>query len=145
MGKKRIVEQKIEEVERASQKIGKIVNIAKKGLKAVRVCIQATYNNTVITMTDIAGNVLAWSSAGSVGFKGTKKSTPFAASKVAEAMAEKILKLGVEELTILVKGVGSGRDSAIRTLASRGFNIIEIKDMTSLPHGGCRPPKIRRV
>lgn len=145
MGKKRIVEQKNISEEKASLPVAKKEFTAKKELKAAKVYIQATYNNTIMTLCDLLGNVLVWSSAGSIGFKGTKKSTPFAASKVAEVIAEKILKLGIEDLTVLVNGVGSGRDSAIRSLVSRGLNIIQIKDITPLPHGGVRPPKIRRV
>lgn len=154
MGKKRIIESTptllekevgIPTAKRVGKEQEKVVNTAKKGLKVAKVYIQATYNNTVITLTDTLGNVLGWSSAGAAGFKGTKKSTPFAASKVAEMISEKILKLGIENLSIFVKGVGSGRDSAIRSLASRGLNIVQIKDITPLPHGGVRPPKIRRV
>jgi len=88
---------------------------------------------------------LAWTSAGNIGFKGTKKATPFAASKVAEAMVARAKKLGIERVHILVKGIGSGRDSAIRSLAARGVDILSIKDVTPIPHDGCRPPKVRRV
>lgn len=146
MGKKRIIESTPPSPEKEAEKEQKkVVSTAKKGVKAAKAYIQATYNNTIITLTDTLGNVLAWSSAGAAGFKGTKKSTPFAASKVAEIIIEKIVKLGVENLSVFVKGVGSGRDSAVRSLASRGLNIIQIKDITPLPHGGVRPPKIRRV
>lgn len=145
MGKKRIIESKEEVAVEKIETKKELKSVVKKGFKAAKVYIQATYNNTIITLTDTLGNVLGWSSAGTAGFKGTKKSTPFAASKVAEIIAEKILKLGVESLSIFVKGVGSGRDSAIRSLAGRGLNITQIKDITPLPHGGVRPPKIRRV
>ena len=110
-----------------------------------RVYIQVTYNNTKITFTDSGGNVIAWASAGSMGFKGTKKSTPFAASRVADRVAEKMQRFRPDEVSIFIRGIGSGRDSAIRTLGNRGFNIVCIKDVTPLPHNGCRPPKVRRV
>ncbi len=110
-----------------------------------RAYINASYNNTIITLTDAQGNVLAWASAGSIGFRGTKKSTPFAATKVGEVIAENGKKVGLKEVAIFVKGVGSGRESAIRSLGSHGLNIVSIKDITPLPHNGCRPPKIRRV
>lgn len=107
--------------------------------------ILATYNNTMMTVTDERGAVLAWSSAGTLGFKGTKKATPFAAARVADAIAEKARRVGLEEVTVLVKGVGSGRESAIRALSNRGLNITLIKDITPIPHNGPRPKKVRRV
>jgi len=110
-----------------------------------RVYINATYNNTVITITDSQGNVLAWASAGSLGFAGPKKATPFASSKVIEALVEKIKGTGPNEVHIIVKGIGSGRDSAIRSLINHGFNILSIKDATPVPHNGPRPTKTRRV
>jgi small subunit ribosomal protein S11 len=99
----------------------------------------------MITVTDEKGNVLTWMSAGSLGFSGPKKSTPFAAAKVAEAIAQKLEKTGPLNVEILVRGVGGGRDSAVRTLAAKGFNILAIKDVTPIPHNGPRPPKVRRV
>ena len=99
----------------------------------------------MITVTDERGGALAWASAGTLGFKGTKKATPFAAARVAETVAEKAKKAGLEEVVVLVKGVGSGRESAIRALANRGLNITFIKDVTPLPHNGPRPKKVRRV
>ena len=96
-------------------------------------------------MTDPKGNVLGWTSAGNIGFKGAKKATPFAASKVAEAIVQIAEKIGIEKIEIFVKGIGSGRDSAIRSLAARGLEIVSIKDMTPVPHNGCRKPKVRRV
>ena len=96
-------------------------------------------------MTDRGGNVIAWASAGSLGFSGPKKATPFAASKIVAALAEKVKKTGPFNVEVVVKGVGSGRDSAIRSLANQGFNIISIKDVTPVPHNGPRPPKRRRV
>ncbi len=107
--------------------------------------INATYNNTMITAADRKGDVLGWVSAGSLGFSGPKKATPFAASKVAEALLEKLKELKSLEAEILVRGVGSGRDSALRTLANLGLNIQSIKDMTPIPHNGPKPPKVRRV
>lgn len=114
-------------------------------IKEGRVYIASSYNNTAITLTDAKGNVLAWSSAGSIGFKGTKKATPFAASKVAETLSLTIKKIGIQKIAVFVKGIGSGRESAIRSLASKGFDIISITDETPVPHNGCRAPKARRV
>lgn len=107
--------------------------------------IQATYNNTLIAITDEKGNVFGWSSAGSIGFSGTKKATPFAAARVAETVVEKVRKIGIQDIHVTVSGVGSGRDSAIRALANQGLNILSIKDMTPVPHNGPRPKKVRRV
>lgn len=110
-----------------------------------KVYINASYNNTSITVADPKGNVLAWATAGSLGFNGPKKATPFAASKVVAALAEKLRKSGPIAVDVIVKGAGSGRDSAIRSLANQGFNILSIKDATPIPHNGPRPPKVRRV
>jgi len=107
--------------------------------------IKATFNNTMITITDTAGETLAWASAGTVGFKGTRKSTPFAAQRAAEAVAAAARKFGVSELEIRVKGPGSGRESAITALQAAGLRIQSIEDVTPLPHNGCRPAKRRRV
>ena len=107
--------------------------------------IQATYNNTIVTLTDLNGNTLAWSSAGNCGFKGPKKSTPYAASVIVKKAAEAVKESGLKELNVFVKGVGSGRDSAVRALNANGFQVMSIKDVTPLPHNGCRPPKPRRV
>lgn len=107
--------------------------------------IQATFNNTIITITDVIGNVIAWSSAGSVGFKGSRKSTPFAAGQAAEDVAKKAREHGVKNLEVLVKGPGSGREAAIRSLQASGFTITLIRDRTPIPHNGCRQPKRRRV
>jgi len=109
------------------------------------VYVNASYNNTTITVTDLTGNVLAWASAGSLGFSGPKKATPFASSKVIAALAEKIQTTGPHDLHVIVKGIGSGRDSAIRSLINHGFNILSIKDATPVAHNGPRPPKTRRV
>lgn len=107
--------------------------------------IQATFNNTIITITDIGGNVIAWASAGGMGFKGSRKSTPFAAQMAAAASARKVIDQGMKEIQVYVKGPGSGREAAIRSLQSAGLEINIIKDVTPIPHNGCRPPKRRRV
>lgn len=107
--------------------------------------IQATFNNTIITITDASGNALAWSSAGSRGFKGSKKSTPYAASIAAEDAARKAQEHGVKTVSVFLKGPGTGRESALRALQSSGFKITSIRDVTPIPHNGCRPPKRRRV
>jgi len=107
--------------------------------------IQSTFNNTIITITDVSGNTLAWSSSGCQGFKGSRKSTPFAAQLAAENVARKVLEYGVKNLEVYVKGPGSGREAALRSLQVMGFNIKLIRDVTPIPHNGCRPPKRRRV
>ncbi len=107
--------------------------------------IQSTFNNTLVTLTDPAGNVLSWSSSGAVGFKGSRKSTPYAASQAAEDAAKKAMEHGVRAVDVYVKGPGSGREAAIRSLQSAGLAISAIIDVTPIPHNGCRPPKKRRV
>ncbi len=107
--------------------------------------IQATFNNTMITITDTVGNVVAWSTAGCKGFKGSRKSTPFAAQIAAEDCAKKAQEHGMRSVEVYVKGPGSGRESALRALQAAGFNISFIRDVTPIPHNGCRPPKRRRV
>ena len=107
--------------------------------------IHATFNNTIVTITDRQGNVLCWSSTGIVKFTGSKKATPFAAQVAAEDAAKKALSLGVKEVEVFIKGPGSGRESAIRALAAAGLTITSIRDVTPIPHNGCRPPKRRRV
>ena len=107
--------------------------------------VLATFNNTMITITDTNGDVLAWESAGTNGYKGSKKSTPFAAQRAAEAVAEKVLKMGMKEVEVRIKGPGSGRETAIRSIQNTGIEITGIKDMTPVPHNGCRPRKQRRV
>ena len=149
MGKKRVAQKTKEESIAEKEKLD---NILKKDVKTTggrtnegRVYISSSYNNTTITLTDQGGNALAWASAGNIGFKGTKKATPFAASKVAEVLAQKAQRIGIERISIFVKGIGGGRDSSIRSLASRGMDIISIKDVTPIPHNGCRPSGPRRV
>ncbi len=107
--------------------------------------VQATYNNTIVTLTDLNGNTLGWSSAGNCGFKGPKKATPYAASIIVKKVAERVQESGIKELHVYVKGVGQGRDSAVRALNANGFQVLSIKDTTPLPHNGCRPKKPRRV
>jgi len=107
--------------------------------------IQSTFNNTIITITDMNGNVLAWSSAGSQGFKGSRKSTPFAAQMAAENAAKKAQEHGVQNIEVYVKGPGAGREAALRALQAAGFSVSLIRDVTPIPHNGCRPPKRRRV
>jgi len=119
----------------------KIIRTVSKGVAHV----QATFNNTIITITDNDGQVIAWSSAGAVGFKGSRKSTPFAAQIAATEAAKKAVEIGLKEIDVLVKGPGSGRETAIRALQASGLTIKTIKDVTPMPHNGCRPPKRRRV
>jgi len=107
--------------------------------------IQSTFNNTIITITDMNGNTIAWSSAGSQGFKGSRKSTPFAAQLAADDAAKKVQVDGVQNIEVDVKGPGSGREAALRALQAAGFNVTLIRDVTPIPHNGCRPPKRRRV
>jgi len=150
MGKKRVVKKTKEELLKERDKIEASVKkeikttdrlISKEG----RIYISSSYNNTILTLTDEKGNTLYWTSAGHIGFKGTKKGTPFAASKVAEAMVQAVRKLKIKRIKLFVKGVGSGRDSAIRSLAARDLDIVSAKDVTPLPHNGCRPKRPRRV
>jgi small subunit ribosomal protein S11 len=117
----------------------------KKNIPSGIVHIQSTFNNTIVTITDPAGNVVAWSSAGVQGFKGSRKSTPFAAQIAAEDAAKKAMEHGMRNVEVYVKGPGSGRESALRSLQAAGFNVLMIKDVTPIPHNGCRPPKRRRV
>jgi small subunit ribosomal protein S11 len=107
--------------------------------------IKSTFNNTIVTITDLEGNTLAWASAGNVGFKGSRKSTPFAAQLAAEAAARRAQEHGVRKVDVFVKGPGSGRETAIRSLAATGLEILGIQDVTPVPHNGCRPRKRRRV
>ena len=152
MGKKKIKKQTEEELLKESEQISTKAKSsestsAKTGRQVARgkIYIQVSYNNTFITVTDEKGDVLAWSSAGSLGFKGPKKATPYAASKVAEAILEKTKKNAFAEVEIFVRGIGSGRESAVRSLAGHGLNIVFIKDTTPIPHNGPRPKKVRRV
>jgi len=152
MGKKHIIETNQEELIKEQEKINKTVGkeIATKptvaGVQTGKIYISSSYNNTILTLTNSKGQVLAWKSAGSVGFKGTKKSTSFAASRVAETIANICKKMGVvDKIEVLVKGIGAGRESAVRTLITQGLNVVSIKDVTPIPHNGCRQKKVRRV
>ncbi|MDX8412103.1 MAG: 30S ribosomal protein S11 [Mariprofundaceae bacterium] len=118
---------------------------AKKNIANAIAHIKASFNNTIITFTDESGNALSWATSGASGFRGSRKSTPFAAQVAAEEAARKAMEHGVKNVSILVKGPGSGRESALRALAATGLNVISIKDVTPIPHNGCRPPKRRRV
>lgn len=117
----------------------------KKRVERGRVYVNASYNNTTVTVTDAQGNVVAWATSGGLGFSGPKKATPFAASKVIATIAEKIKATGPATVDVIVKGVGGGRDSAVRSLLNHGFTLASIKDVTPIPHNGPRPPKVRRV
>ena len=150
MGKKKVVkpskESLLKERDKIEEKLtkGEAVKV-KKRITNGRVYIKSSYNNTVITLTDEKGDVLFWTSAGRISFRGTKKGTPFAAAKVAESASVVINKMKIESVEIFVKGIGQGREAALRGLAHRGINIVRIKDVTPIPHNGCRPRKARRV
>lgn len=151
MGKKKVIQKTSEEIIKEGEAIEKEVaksSVKVSGSKKIesgKVFINASYNNTLITVADNRGNVLFWVSAGSLGFSGPKKATPFAASKAVAALAEKMKKIGLNNLEITIKGVGSGRDSAIRSFSNQGFNIMSVKDVTPIPHNGPKPSKVRRV
>lgn len=147
MGKKRIIQKSVDENIRDVSSVGNraAAMTSRKRVVHGRAYIKSSYNNIVINLTDMSGNTLAWSSSGSLGFKGAKKSTPYAASLVAKTVAEKVKRVGLNEIKVVIKGIGSGRESAIRSLANAGLNITSIQDLTPIPHNGCRPPKPRRV
>jgi small subunit ribosomal protein S11 len=119
--------------------------VEKKNIAVGVAHIQATFNNTVVTITDVVGNVISWATAGGQGFKGSRKSTPFAAQMAAETAAKKAQEHGMRNVEVRVKGPGAGRESALRAISAAGLNITLIKDVTPIPHNGCRPPKRRRV
>src|SRR5438132_14099309 len=123
----------------------KVKKKVKKNVQSGIAHIQSTFNNTIVTITDVSGNVVAWSSAGVRGFKGSRKSTPFAAQLAAEDAAKKAMDHGMRSISVYVKGPGSGRESALRALQAAGFKVTLIRDVTPIPHNGCRPPKRRRV
>jgi len=131
----------VEQKKPKSKKSKKIVRAVSSGV----VHILASFNNTIVTITDKEGNALTWASTGSTGFKGSKKSTPFAAGIAAESAAKKAVERGLKEVDVVVKGPGAGRESAIRSIQAAGIAIRSIKDVTPIPHNGCRPPKRRRV
>lgn len=146
MGKKRIV--KTDEPAGAEGKAAapaEAKSTLKKRVEVGVLCVESTYNNTKLVLTDTNGNTLAWSSSGSLGFKGAKKGTPFAAAKVGETLSQKAQTIGIKEISAVVKGVGSGREAAIRGFISKGIGLISIKDMTPVPHNGPKAPRARRV
>ncbi|MDD5433734.1 MAG: 30S ribosomal protein S11 [Candidatus Pacebacteria bacterium] len=150
MGKKRVIQKTekelIAETDKVEQKLKKELNVqTAKPFRKGRIYVSSTYNNTIVSLADERGNVLFWRSAGNIGFKGTKKGTSFAASKVAQAVALACDQFKIKEVSIFVKGVGGGRDSALKTISAAGVEIEEIKDVTPVPHNGCRPKKPRRV
>lgn len=150
MGKKHVTEANQEQLVKESEQVEKAVNKEVKVKSALRVTegrvyISSSYNNTIVTLTNSKGQVLSSKSAGAVGFKGAKKATSFAASRVAEAIVNICKKLMLEKVEVYIKGVGAGRESAVRTLVNQGLNVVSIKDVTPIPHNGVRPKKIRRV
>lgn len=142
-------EQKVKTIEGAADETKKApAKAAKKSKRKVprgKIYIQSTYNNTIITITDSAGAVVGWGSAGLAGFKGSKKSTPYAAQRTMEETLQKLKHLALAEVDVFIRGIGSGRESAIRAMQSAGITVLSIKDMTPTPHGGVRPKKVRRV
>ncbi len=143
MGKKRIV--KTGDGAESEKKVSEVLAVSKRKVEVGTLYVQSTYNNTKIVLTDSKGNVLANSSSGSIGFRGAKKGTPFAAAKIGEILGAKASAMGMREVAVVVKGVGSGRESGIRGFISKGINISSIKDVTPVPHNGPKPKKPRRV
>jgi len=147
MGKRRVITIGNKEGDSAEKQSG--MSASKKSKRRIitkgQVHIKSSYNNTIVTVTDLNGQVIAWSSAGLLGFKGAKKATPYAATSIINSLFEKVKKVGIKEADIFVKGIGSGRESAIRAVAANGINIATITDTTPIPHNGCRPPRPRRV
>lgn len=144
MGKKKIAEQAGAPAEKTEKSAAVSAKKAKK-IQAGRIYVRASYNNTIVSVTDSRGDLITWASAGALGFSGPKKATPFASSKVVAAIFERLKGNGPMDVDVIVSGVGSGRDSAIRSLINHGFNILSIKDATPVPHNGPRPKKVRRV
>lgn len=138
------VEKKVEGAEEKPV-VKKVKKRTKKNVPVGIVHIQSSFNNTIITVTDLSGNTLAWSTAGTKGFKGSRKGTPFAAQLAAEDAVRKAMDHGLRSVSVLVRGPGSGREAAVRSLQKTGIKIAVIRDMTPIPHNGCRPPKRRRV
>jgi len=128
-------------VKKARRKVKKV----KKNIERGQAHIQSSFNNTIVTITDMAGNAIAWASSGGLGFKGSRKSTPFASQMAAEEAAKSAMEHGMKSVEVLVRGPGSGREAAIRALQAAGLEITLIRDVTPIPHNGCRPPKRRRV
>lgn len=141
-------EQKVRTIQGAPEEVRTKTAATKKTKRKVargRIYIQSTYNNTIVTITDDKGHVLGWGSAGHVGFKGSKKSTPYAAQRTMEETMGRLKHLGLQEVDVFIKGIGSGRESAIRALQGTDLNVLTIKDITPIRHGGVRPKKVRRV
>ncbi len=143
MGKKRVVQKGDSASSLRTSNVKE--TSSKKKVSRGTAYIQSTYNNTLVSLADLSGNTLAWSSAGALGFKGAKKATPYAATMVSKTVVEKVRKTGLEDIKVIIKGVGSGREAAIRGLAAAGLNIVSIKDLTPVPHNGTRARKPRRV
>lgn len=144
MGKKRIIRKSGGTVD-AGMKSRALARVAKKNITAGTLHIHATYNNTKVLLADKGGNTVAWSSSGSLGFSGAKKGTPFAAAKVGELVGDKANIIGMKEVEVVIRGVGAGRESALRAFAGKGIDIMRIADDTPVPHNGPRPPKPRRI
>ncbi len=142
---KKKLERKKAERARKAKKGKKRKKKTQKKVTVGKAFIKATYNNTIVTLTDLEGNVIAWASAGIAGFSGPKKATPYAAQIITRIAVERAKEYGLSEVSVFVKGVGTGRDAAIRALNANGLNVVFIKDVTPIPHNGCRPPKPRRV
>lgn len=144
MGKRRILKKSGSGID-SGRRDRALSKVAKRVLDRAVLHIESTYNNTKVTLTDREGGAVMWSSSGSLGFSGNRKSTPFAAAKVGEVIGEKASTIGVKEVDVFIKGVGSGRESALRAFAGKGIQILSIHDVTPVPHNGPRPPKPRRV
>lgn len=144
MGKKRIIRKSGGTVDQ-SLKSRSLSRVAKKNITQATLHIHATYNNTKVLLTDRSGGAIAWSSSGALGFSGAKKGTPFAAAKVGELVGDKATIIGVKEVDVVIRGVGAGRESALRGFAGKGIEVVRIADDTPVPHNGPRPPKPRRV
>lgn len=127
------------------KKVTRVRRRERKNIEKGQAHIQSTFNNTIITLTDVHGNALSWASAGGLGFKGSRKATPFAAQMAAEQATKAAMEHGLKSVEVFVKGPGSGREAAIRALSATGLDVTMIKDVTPIPHNGCRPPKRRRV
>lgn len=143
MGKKRVIKKSGQDSARGQSQSS--ARVPRKKMDKGILCVEATYNNTKLALTDTEGRVAVWSSSGSLGFSGSKKGTPFAASKVGELIADKALTMGVKEVDVVIKGVGAGRESAMRAFAAKGINVGGIKDVTPIPFNGPKAPKPRRV
>ena len=143
MGKKRIVAK--DEASANTEDKPSVSSVSKKRADVGILSVESTYNNTKVVLTDVKGNTLCWSSSGSLGFRGAKKGTPFAAAKVGETVGAKAQAIGIKEVSVIIKGVGSGRESSVRGFLSKGMNLISVRDMTPVPHNGPKPKKPRRV